>query len=184
VGPLPRAQPQFQFLLVATDYLTKWIKVVPFSEVTGQQVIKFLWQNVVCRFGLPHTIISDRGTNFAIREVATFCAKYKITYQFSILYYSQGNDQAETSNHTILDSLCKSLGKAKGKWVKRLPGVLWAYRTKRISIPMRETPFSVAYRTDVIIPVDICMQTKLIGTRMPLNFAWHMISLKKGDDTL
>ena len=43
VGPLSRAQPQLQFLPAATDYLTKWVKVTPLSEVIGQQIIKFLW---------------------------------------------------------------------------------------------------------------------------------------------
>ena len=140
VGPLPRAQPQFRFLLVAADYFTKWTEVVPLSEVTGQHVIKFLWQNLVCRFGLPHTIISDNGTNFASKEVATLCTKYKIAHQFSIPYYSQGNGQVEISNHTILDSLCKSLGKTKGKWVEKLIGVLWAYQTIK-RIPTGESVF-------------------------------------------
>ena len=75
-------------------------------------------------------------------------------------YYPQGNDQAEISNRIILDSLCKSLGKAKGKWVEKLPVVLWAYRnTKRIS--MGEISFSLAYETETIIPVEICMPTLL-----------------------
>jgi len=118
VGLFPRAQPQFWFLLVATDYFTKWIDVVPPSEVTGHQVVKFLWENIVCHFSLLHTNIFDNGTNFTSKEAATFYAKYMITHLFSTLYYPQGNSQAEISNRTILDSLCKSLGKAKGKWVE------------------------------------------------------------------
>ena len=50
------------------------------------------------------------------------------------------------SNRIILNSRCKSLDKAKGKWVEKLPGVLWAYRTTK-SIPISETPFSLAYGT-------------------------------------
>ena len=63
VRPLARMQPQLWFLLVATDYFTKWVKTVSLSEVTRQQIVKFLWKNVVCRFELPHTI-SDSGMNF------------------------------------------------------------------------------------------------------------------------
>ena len=73
-------------------------------------------------------------------------------------YYPQGNGQAEINNRTIFDSLCKSLGKAKCKWVEQLSGVLWAYRiTKRVLIG--EIPFFLAYGTEAIIPVDICMPT-------------------------
>jgi len=68
VDSLSRTQPQFRFLLVATDYFTKWIKVVPLSEVTGQQVVKFLRQNLVCCFDFPHTIISNNGTTSSVER--------------------------------------------------------------------------------------------------------------------
>jgi len=129
---------------------------VPLFEVTGHQVIKFMWQNIMCRFGFSHTIIFDNETNFTSKEVATLCAKYKFVHRFSTPYYPQGNDQAEISNRIILDSLYKSLAKAKGKWVEQLLGVLWVYRTTK-RIPTGETLFSLAYWTEAIIPVDICM---------------------------
>ena len=88
VGPLPQAHPQFRFLLVATDYFTKWIKVVLLFEVTGRQVVKFLWQKK-CLFDLLHTIISDNGTNFTIKEVATLCANYEIAQRFFTPCYLQ-----------------------------------------------------------------------------------------------
>ena len=56
-------------------------------------------------FRAPPTIIFDNGMNFASKQVASFCAKYKITHRYSTPYYPQGNDQAEISNDTILDSL-------------------------------------------------------------------------------
>jgi len=72
----------------------------------------------------PHTIISDNKMNFASKQVASFCAKYKITHWFSSPYYPQGNDQAEISNRILLDNLCKSLDKTKGKWTEKFSGVL------------------------------------------------------------
>ena len=83
--------------------------------------------------------------NFTSKEVATFCAKYKIGYWFSTPYYPQGNGQAKINNRTILNSLCKTLGKAKGKWVEQLSGVLWAYWTTK-RIPTGETSFSLLTR--------------------------------------
>ena len=113
-------------LLVAIDYFTKWVKAVPLYEVTSQQISKFLWQNTVCHFRLSQTIISDNGTNIASKQVANFYSKYKIAHLLSTPNYFQGNGQVEISNRIILDRLCKSLGKAKGKWVE-IPGVLWVY---------------------------------------------------------
>jgi len=80
------------------------------------------------------------------------------THRFFSPYYPQGNDQAEISNHTILDNLCKSLDKAKDKFVEKLPEVLLAYRTAKHVLTC-ETPFSLAYETKVIISVDISMST-------------------------
>ena len=82
------------FLLVDTDYFIKRVEAVPLSKVIGQQIVKFFfWQNIVCRFRLPHTIISDNGTNFASKQVANSFSKYKITHQFSTPYYPQDNGQ-------------------------------------------------------------------------------------------
>ncbi|CAL9019626.1 unnamed protein product [Prunus brigantina] len=87
-------------------------------------------------------------------DITAFFAKYKIKQHLSTPRYPQGNGQAEASNKVILDCLKKRLEGAEGKWVDDLPGVLWAYRTtKRRSTG--ETPFSLAYGTEAIIPPHV-----------------------------
>ncbi|GJX45900.1 reverse transcriptase domain-containing protein [Tanacetum coccineum] len=56
-----KSQGKVKFLIVVVDYFTKWIKVKPVATITGGQVKKFVWDNIVCRFGLPGEIISDNG---------------------------------------------------------------------------------------------------------------------------
>ena len=76
-----------------------------------------------------------------------------ITNRYSILAYPQGNGQAEAVNKVIVSGLKKRLDDAKGKWVEELPHVLWMYRTT----PRRstgETPFSMAYGAEVVIPLE------------------------------
>jgi len=63
---------QFRFLLVVIDYFIKWVKGVVLFDVTGQQIVKFLWQNIMCHFTLPYTIIYEDETNFASKQVASF----------------------------------------------------------------------------------------------------------------
>jgi hypothetical protein len=152
------APSQLRYLLVATDYHTKWIEAVPLSQVTAKQVVRFLWIHIVTRFGIPHMIVSDNGTNFTSQEVTNFCAKYKIKHFFSTPYYPQGNGQAEVSNRTLMNSLTRSLDRAKGKWVEKLPGVLWAYRTTK-RVPTGETPFSLAYGAEAVIPAEVYVPT-------------------------
>ncbi|XP_076891437.1 uncharacterized protein LOC143542837 [Bidens hawaiensis] len=64
VGPFPERSVKAKFLVVAIDYFSKWVEAKPLVTITGQQVKKFAWENIVCRFGIPHTIMSDNGKQF------------------------------------------------------------------------------------------------------------------------
>ena len=61
VGPLPTAPAQKKFLLVATDYFSKWVEAKAYASIKDKDVTKFVWKNIVCRFGIPQTIIADNG---------------------------------------------------------------------------------------------------------------------------
>ncbi|GKF17967.1 reverse transcriptase domain-containing protein [Tanacetum coccineum] len=60
-GPFPEGPSKVKFLIVAIDYFTKWIEAKPVATITGNQVKKFVWDNIVCRFRLPGEIVSDNG---------------------------------------------------------------------------------------------------------------------------
>nr|KYP70058.1 Gypsy retrotransposon integrase-like protein 1 [Cajanus cajan] len=72
LGPFPPAKGQLKFLLVAIDYFTKWIEACPLAKITTENVRKFTWKNIVCRFGIPHTIITDNGRQFIAEEFENF----------------------------------------------------------------------------------------------------------------
>ena len=61
VGPLPLATSQQKFMLVATDYFTKWAEVEAYAQVSATQLIQFLQKNIVCRFGVSHSLVWDNG---------------------------------------------------------------------------------------------------------------------------
>nr|GEV97621.1 reverse transcriptase domain-containing protein [Tanacetum cinerariifolium] len=58
-GPFPKGPEKVKLLIVAMDYFTKWIEAKTVVTITGSQVKKFVWDNIVCRFGLPGEIVSD-----------------------------------------------------------------------------------------------------------------------------
>ncbi|GKB17367.1 reverse transcriptase domain-containing protein [Tanacetum coccineum] len=64
LGPLPQPSGKLKFVIVAIDYFTKWIKAKPLARITGKDVKKFVWDNIVFRFGLPRVIVMDNGTQF------------------------------------------------------------------------------------------------------------------------
>ena len=61
VGLFPKVAENKKYLLVGIDYFTKWVEVEPLTNIRDVDVKKFLWKNIVTRFGIPHTLILDNG---------------------------------------------------------------------------------------------------------------------------
>ena len=78
LGPLTEAPGKVRYVIVAIDYFTKWIEAKPLAKTTGKEVIKFVWNNIVCRFGLPAIIVTYNGTNFVNDPFKSWCSKLKI----------------------------------------------------------------------------------------------------------
>ncbi|XP_075665171.1 uncharacterized protein LOC142634797 [Castanea sativa] len=106
-------------------------------------------KNIVTRFMIPHTLISYNKLQFDSKA----CGELDITNRYSTPAYPQGNGQAEAINKVIVSGLKKRLNDAKGKWVDELPHVHWTYRTT-IRRSTWETPFSMAYRAEAVIPLE------------------------------
>ncbi|RVW17142.1 hypothetical protein CK203_075996 [Vitis vinifera] len=131
-GTPPTAPAQKKFLLVATDYFSKWVEAEAYASIKDKDV-----------------------TNIAFRN---FCSELNIRNSYSTPRYPQSNGQAEATNKTLITALKKRLEQAKGKWVEELPGVLWAYRTTP-GRPTGNTPFALAYGMDAVIPTEIGLPT-------------------------
>ena len=153
VGKLPPALGQKVFLLVLTDYFSKWIEAAAFSQVRDKEVVSFIQTNIICRFGIPSEIVCDNGTQFISDRTRQFCEDRGIKLITSTPRYPQANGLAESSNKTIINSIRKRLRSAKGRWVEELPSVLWANRTTpRTSTG--QTPFSLVYGCEAILPIE------------------------------
>ncbi|RVW65441.1 Pro-Pol polyprotein [Vitis vinifera] len=124
VGPLPVAPAQKKFLLVATDYFSKWEEAEAYASIKDKDVTKFVWKNIICRFGIPQAIIADNGPQFDSIAFRNFCSELNIQNSYSTPRYPQSNRQAEATNKTLITALKNRLEQAKGKWVEELPGVL------------------------------------------------------------
>uniref|UniRef100_A0A2N9J0D1 Reverse transcriptase n=1 Tax=Fagus sylvatica TaxID=28930 RepID=A0A2N9J0D1_FAGSY len=124
-----------KFLIVATDYFTKWVEAEPLSHIREVDTKRFLWKSIITRFGIPW---------------AEFLLLTRDTPSL--------NGQAEVSNKVILDGIKKRLEEAKGRWVEELPSVMWTHRTtKRRSTG--ETPFALAYGVEAVIPLEVGLPT-------------------------
>ncbi|KAL0313645.1 UNVERIFIED_CONTAM: Transposon Tf2-12 polyprotein [Sesamum radiatum] len=114
VGPFPQATGQRKFLIVTVDYFTKWVEAEALTKITENEVIKFLWKNIVCRFGIPRAFVSDNGTQFSGNKLREWCKGLSIKQFFTSVSNPQANGQTEVTNRTILQHLKTRLGSAKG----------------------------------------------------------------------
>ena len=158
MGLFPKAVGNKKYLLVGTDYFMKWVEAEPLANIRDMDAKRFIWKNIVTRFGVPHVLISDNGLQFDSKMFRKYCGKLGITNKYSTPAYPQGNGQAETVNKVIVSGLKRRLDDAKGKWVEELPHVLWTYRTT----PRRstgETYFSMTYGAEAVIPLETSFLT-------------------------
>nr|GEZ29230.1 reverse transcriptase domain-containing protein [Tanacetum cinerariifolium] len=156
--PFSEGPGKVKFLIVAMDYFTKWIEAKAVATITGGQVKKFVWDNIVCRFGIPGEIISDNSKQFADNPFKDWCDKLNITQRFASVKHPQSNGLVERANRSLGEGIKARLGEGNKNWVEELHHVLWAHRTM-IKSSHGDTPFSLTYRTEAVIPTEIEMST-------------------------
>ena len=105
VGPFPKATGNRKWLLVGTDYFTKWMEVEPLADIRDTYVKRFVWNNIVTRFGVPKFLISNNGLQFDSKAFQRYCLELGITNRYSTPSYRQGNGQAEATNKSIVNGL-------------------------------------------------------------------------------
>ena len=116
MGPLPQGKRQMKFLLVAIDYFMKWVEAEALATITEAKVQNFVWKNIVCRFGIPRTIILDNGHQFDSHGFRSFCSSLGIKNKYSSPGHLQANGQTEVTNRTLLRIIKSRLVGAKGAW--------------------------------------------------------------------
>ncbi|GJY22507.1 reverse transcriptase domain-containing protein [Tanacetum coccineum] len=99
MGPFPSSQGN-KYIVVAVDYLSKWVEAKALPTNDARVVVKFL-KSLFARFGTPHAIISDRGTHFCNDQFAKVMLKYGVTHRLSTAYHPQTSGQVEVSNHGL-----------------------------------------------------------------------------------
>jgi transposase InsO family protein len=103
-------------VLVAMDYFTKWMEVVPFKNMMHKEVIHFILEYIVHRFGIPKTLTTDQGSSFMSRHVCKFTESLKIKLLSSSPYNAQVNGQAKSSNKTLIKLMKKKIEENPKRW--------------------------------------------------------------------
>nr|GEZ21383.1 reverse transcriptase domain-containing protein [Tanacetum cinerariifolium] len=127
MGPFPSLKGN-KYILVAVDYLSKWVEAKALPTNDARVVVKFL-KSLFSRFGTPRAIISDRGTYFCNDQFARVMTKYGATHRLATAYHPQMSGQVEVSNRGLKCILERTVGENRALWSDKLDDALWAFRT-------------------------------------------------------
>ncbi|GJR64766.1 reverse transcriptase domain-containing protein [Tanacetum coccineum] len=141
MGPFPSSRGN-KYILVAVDYLSKWVEAKALPTNDARVVVKFL-KSLFSRFGAPRAIISDRGTHFCNDKFDKVMSKYGVTHRLSTAYHPQTSGQVEVTNRGLKRILERTVGENRASWSDKLDDALWAFRTA-YKTPIGCTPYKLA----------------------------------------
>ncbi|GJY68947.1 reverse transcriptase domain-containing protein [Tanacetum coccineum] len=152
MGPFPSSRGN-KYILVAVDYLSKWVEAKALPTNDARVVCKFL-KSLFARFGAPRAIISDHGTHFCNDQFAKVMLKYGVTHRLSTAYHPQTSGQVEVSNRGLKRILERTVGENRASWSDKLDDALWAFRTA-YKTPIGCTPYKLVYGKACHLPIEL-----------------------------
>nr|GEU85929.1 reverse transcriptase domain-containing protein [Tanacetum cinerariifolium] len=152
MGPFPSSRGN-KYILVAVDYLSKWVEAKALPTNDARVIYKFL-KSLFARFVAPRAIISDRGTYFYNDQFAKVMLKYRVTHCLSTAYHPQTSGQVEVSNRGLKRILERTIGKNRASWSNKLDDALWAFHTA-YKTPIGCTPYKIMHGKACHLPIEL-----------------------------
>jgi hypothetical protein len=150
LGPLPPAQGNLRYVVVAVEYFSKWIKAKPLATITSVTVQKFFWQNIVCRFSVPKAITINNRTQYDAETFKDIYDQIGTKIHFASVRHPESNGLVERANVIIMTGTMKLIfNQPRGKWPDELIKVVWSHNTT-ISRSTGFTPFKLLFGDEAI----------------------------------
>ncbi|UYV79523.1 CACTIN, partial [Cordylochernes scorpioides] len=157
LGPLPSTKNRKKWMIVLTDYYTKYAETKAVIDATAREVAKFLTENVILKHGAPRYLISDRGSQFTsnlVKEITKIC---QIQHCLTTSYHPQTNGLTERLNRTLINMISMYVNVDQRNWDEILPFITHAYNTT-IQETTKYSPFFLLYGRE---PVSILDDTNI-----------------------
>ena len=166
VGPIsPAARyTKARYLLVATDYVTKWVEAKPTKKCDARTTARFIYEMIITRFGCPIEIVSDQGKAFMSETVRTLTNEFMVIHRRSSPYYPRANGLAESTNKLLKRVLTKICNVGRSDWAEKLHSVLWADRTL-VKRAHGYTPFQLVYGLDAVMPFEFLVPSLRVAVK-------------------
>ena len=159
LGPLPQTEDGHVYVLVVGDYHTKWVEAYPLPDQTAETVANRLFEDFVCRFGVPLELHSDQGRNFEANVFQELCRLLGIEKTRTTAYNPKSDGMIERFNRTIANAVSLMLEPVKRQrdWDRYLPHVGLAYRSC-VHETTGESPNMMMLGRETKLPVDLMVE--------------------------
>ena len=154
LGPLPPSTAGNRYIIVFSDYLTRWPEAFCCPNADAQTVAKLLYNEIICRHSSPRSLLSDRGANFLSKVVTETCRFMGIKKSNTSGYHPQCDGVVERFNRTLMTSLSMYTNSNQTDWDTFVPSVLFAYRVSPATQGSLHSPFMLLYGRNPKLPID------------------------------
>ena len=170
LGELPQTHNGNKYILVISDYFTKWTESLPMPNMVACTVAKLLVENVFCRFGIPRKLHSDQGRQFESKLFQEMCKLLDIDKTRTTPYHPQSDGMVERFNRTLVTMLSAYVDDNHKDWDEHLPYVMMAYRsTDHETTGM--SPNKLMFGREVSTPLDLMFEIPPPVKQIP-NHQW------------
>src|SRR6266542_1139126 len=152
VGPLPITRERNRYIVVAMNYFSRWPEARLLKAANADTIATFLYKKIICRFGVPRILQSDKGIHFVNEVIQRLIKRFKIKHSLSSPYHPQSNRLVERFNKMLCEGIAK-IAKEVDQWDKFIQPVLFAYRTKELRI-LKQSPYMLVYKRESIFVMD------------------------------
>ena len=153
IGPFPPFHKK-EYILVAMDYVSKWVEAIPTMTNNHQEVLRFFTRCIFTRYSCPRAIISDGGSHFNNVHFRAMLKKYGVDHRITTPYHPQANGQVEVRNREVKSILKKIIHPDGKDWSHKLHDALWAYQTT-YKTPIRMSPFRFIFEKACHLPLEL-----------------------------